>query len=88
MARRASGKVVNLGSVVGYVAAPWSAAYSSSKAAVHSLTDALRLELMPLGIQVVLVAPGATTSNFGNNSSSRLHLLREDTLYPRYVQVS
>lgn len=86
MARRQSGKIVNIGSIVGFIATPWSAAYCSSKAAVHSLTDALRLELMPLGIKVVLVAPGAITSNFGAGNTMRI-AIKEDTLYPDYVEV-
>ncbi|KAI7864936.1 hypothetical protein BDF14DRAFT_1731319 [Spinellus fusiger] len=58
MARRNKGTIVNIGSIVGYAAIPWAGIYSMSKAAVHSLTDALRLELKPFGINVVLVAPG------------------------------
>ena len=41
---------------VGYFATPWGAIYSSSKAAVHSLTDAMRLELKPFGVKVRLTA--------------------------------
>lgn len=48
--------------------------YAFSKAAVHSMTDALRLELAPLGIQVILVAPGGVTSNFGNNAVTTIDI--------------
>ena len=44
--------MLQVGSIVGLVASPWHGVYSSSKAAVHNLTDALRLELAPFGIQV------------------------------------
>ncbi|KAG2430445.1 hypothetical protein HXX76_009968 [Chlamydomonas incerta] len=71
MAQRRSGTICNVGSVVGYFATPWGAIYSSSKAAVHSLTDALRLELKPFGVKVVLLAPGAVRSNIGENNLKR-----------------
>ncbi|GLC34651.1 hypothetical protein PLESTB_001238400 [Pleodorina starrii] len=71
MAARRSGTIANIGSVVGYMCTPWGAIYSSSKAAVHNMTDALRLELQPFGVKVVLVAPGAVTSNIGANNLER-----------------
>jgi short-subunit dehydrogenase len=82
MARHRCGKIVNIGSIVGYVAIPWSAAYSATKSAVHSLTDAMRLELTPLGIRVILVAPGVVQSKFGSKASSGVASIKQDTLYP------
>ncbi|KAG1672507.1 hypothetical protein FOA52_002816 [Chlamydomonas sp. UWO 241] len=69
MAAARRGRIVNVGSVVGYVPAPFAGVYAASKAAVHSMTDCMRLELAPLGIQVMLVAPGAIRSNFGTNAT-------------------
>ncbi|PNH12891.1 NADPH-dependent 1-acyldihydroxyacetone phosphate reductase [Tetrabaena socialis] len=71
MAARRSGTICNVGSVVGYISSLWGAIYSSSKAAVHSLTDALRLELRPFNVKVVLLAPGAVQSNIGANNLQR-----------------
>lgn len=68
MIKRRSGKIVNIGSVVGLVATPFASAYAASKAALHSYTDALRMELAPFGIQVLLVAPGAIRSNIASNT--------------------
>ncbi|KAF6168781.1 hypothetical protein GIB67_012179 [Kingdonia uniflora] len=48
------------------VATPWAGSYSTSKASVHSMTNTLRLELRPFGIQVLLVILGAVCSNIGN----------------------
>lgn len=56
----------------GLIPVPWSGVYSSSKAAVHSLTDCLRVELAPFGIRVVLVVPGAVQSGIGANNLARL----------------
>lgn len=55
MAVRGHGTIVNIASVVGAVCTPLSGAYCSSKAAVLSASDALRMELKPFGIKVVTV---------------------------------
>eukprot|EP00798_Chlamydomonas_sp_ICE-L_P010262 gene10262-8181_t len=74
MAEAGSGLIVNIGSIVGLVAPPWSGLYSSSKAAVHSMSEALKMELAPFGINVMVVAPGAIKSNMGTNSLTNLDL--------------
>lgn len=74
MAERGSGKIANVGSVVGYCSTPWAGIYALSKAAVHSMTDALRLELEPFGVQVVLVAPGSIKSNFGHAATGTVSI--------------
>ncbi|CAN6352521.1 unnamed protein product [Urochloa humidicola] len=72
MASRRSGRVVNVGSVVGNAATPWAAPYCASKAAVHAATDALRLELRPFGVHVVKVVPGAVRSSLGHANTAAL----------------
>jgi len=66
--RRARGRVVNIGSVSGVLVTPFAGAYCASKAAVHALSDALRLELAPFGIEVMEVQPGAIASQFASNA--------------------
>jgi short-subunit dehydrogenase len=58
MAARRQGLIVNLGSAAGYCSGPIEATYAASKAAVRALTDGLRVELAPLGVKVMLAAPG------------------------------
>jgi NAD(P)-dependent dehydrogenase (short-subunit alcohol dehydrogenase family) len=58
LARQPGCAVVNLGSVVSFVNLPVVASYSASKAAVHSLTQATRAQLRPLGVYVAGVYPG------------------------------
>lgn len=72
MLKQRSGTVVNIGSTAGYAHLPWSAAYSSSKAAVHSFSDVLRVELAPFGVHVLCVAPGKIKSGFGDSALSNV----------------
>jgi NAD(P)-dependent dehydrogenase (short-subunit alcohol dehydrogenase family) len=57
--RMGHGRIVNIGSIGGRINTPFVGPYSSSKAAVRSLSAALRRELRPWDIQVALVEPGA-----------------------------
>ncbi|CAI9276676.1 unnamed protein product [Lactuca saligna] len=72
MASRRSGVIVNVGSVVGKVPTPWAGSYCASKAAVHSISHTLRLELKPFGVNVVLVIPGAIRSSLGSHNTGSL----------------
>lgn len=69
--RRNRGLVVNIGSVSGVLVTPFAGAYCASKAAVHALSDALRLELAPFGIRVMEVQPGAIASQFASNAQQQ-----------------
>lgn len=64
MRGRRSGRILMLSSVAGLVTPPTYGAYSSSKFALEALSNALRLELFPFGIQVVLIEPGYIVTNF------------------------
>ncbi|HKY71964.1 MAG TPA: SDR family oxidoreductase [Nitrospira sp.] len=57
--RRARGRIVNMGSIAGRGTIPMMGPYSASKHALEALTDALRLELYPWGIEVSIIEPGA-----------------------------
>ena len=61
---RGSGSIVNVGSFAGKTPLPEMTAFYASKYAVTGLTDTLRLELAPKGIQVCMVHPGMMNSNF------------------------
>jgi NAD(P)-dependent dehydrogenase (short-subunit alcohol dehydrogenase family) len=61
--RRTRGRVVNISSVNGRLSFPFTAFYSASKFAVEALSDALRVELSPWGIEVSVVQPGATRTD-------------------------
>jgi len=57
--RRAQGRVVNVSSINGRVASPFSGPYCMSKFALEAFTDCLRMELAPWGMHVSAVEPGA-----------------------------
>ena len=80
VAKNGSAVVANVGSIVGLFTTPFAAAYCSSKAAVHSLTDALRMELAPFGIRVVSIQPGGIRSSFGEHAEEAIRL-PDDSLY-------
>lgn len=88
MIKRRSGLVVNMASVSGILATPFSGAYSASKAAVNLLSVSLRLELAPFGISVVTVQPGAIKSGFGDVAARGIGF-SEDSVYAplaRYIK--
>lgn len=70
--RSPSALVVNIGSISGVITTPFSSAYCATKAALHSLSDGLRMELAPFGVRVLTVQPGAIQSEFGNNAARSL----------------
>jgi NAD(P)-dependent dehydrogenase (short-subunit alcohol dehydrogenase family) len=77
MRERGQGRVVNVGSVMGRVAMPLLGAYNASKHAVAAVTDALRMELAPFGITVVLVEPGAVRTGFAARALAGLAPYRD-----------
>lgn len=60
--RRGGGRIINIGSIYGKWALPVLGAYSASKFAMEAITDALRLELMPWGLWVCMIEPGAVAT--------------------------
>jgi NAD(P)-dependent dehydrogenase (short-subunit alcohol dehydrogenase family) len=64
MRRRRAGRIVNLSSVAGKFGYPLFGWYCASKHALEGLSDALRLEVAPWGVHVVLVEPGPVETEF------------------------
>lgn len=68
MRARGSGTIVNVSSIAARLAMPGSAYYSATKFALEGVTDALRREMEPLGIRVLIVEPGAFRTDFAGRS--------------------
>lgn len=66
------GLIVNIASVSGVCATPFAGAYCGTKAAVNLLSDALRMELAPFGINVITVQPGRIQSGFGYAAAKKM----------------
>jgi len=64
MRRSRSGRIVNIGSMGGRITFPVGGFYHASKYAVEAISDALRVEVKPFGIDVILVEPGLIRTNF------------------------
>ncbi|HUH08487.1 MAG TPA: SDR family NAD(P)-dependent oxidoreductase [Egibacteraceae bacterium] len=64
MVERGSGHVINIGSIAGLEAYPNGAVYCATKAAVHRLTQALRMDLLGTGVKVSSVDPGLVETEF------------------------
>ena len=73
--RRSRGRIVNIGSIGGRVALPLLGPYAASKHAMEGLSDSLRRELRPAGIEVSLIRPGPISTEIwerGNNTADEL----------------
>src|ERR1700680_1575743 len=70
MLERRQGVIINVSSVVGFRAAPYSAVYSATKYAIVGLSHALRGELSGTGVKVCVVYPGVTDTEFFDTTES------------------
>ena len=64
MRKQKSGSIVNVSSVAGKIGFPVSPAYISSKFALEGLSECIRFELGPFGINVIIIEPGVIKTNF------------------------
>ena len=68
MRQRRSGTIINVSSIAGRRSSPGSGYYSATKSALEAASDALRKEVAPLGVRVVVVEPGAFRTDFAGRS--------------------
>lgn len=78
------GRVVNMSSMGGKLVFPGGGYYHATKYAIEAMSDALRFELRPFGIAVVLVEPGLIKSGFAEAVSSGLDGFAVDEAYRRF----
>jgi short-subunit dehydrogenase len=91
MRERRAGRVINVSSVGGRITLPYFGVYNSTKYALESLSDALRYELRPFGIDVSLIEPGVIRTNFEATAVKNLEDLAEgpySVALEKYEQMS
>lgn len=64
MRKQETGNIVNISSIAGRIGFPASTAYISSKFAIEGLSESLRYELGPFGVNVIIIEPGIIKTNF------------------------
>ncbi len=67
MRAQKSGLIINITSIAGYMGLPYRAVYSASKGALELVTEALRMEVKPFGIEITNVAPGEFATNIADH---------------------
>lgn len=82
MIKKRAGKIVNISSISGILNTPFAGAYCSTKAAVTSFSDVLRMELAPFGIQVITVQPGGIKSKLADNADKGLERFQKTSYGP------
>ncbi len=87
--RETKGRIINVSSINGRMAAPFMGAYSASKFAVEALSDALRIELAPFGVKVTVIQPGPiATPIWAKGIDNRDEVLAkcDSTKLPLYIK--
>jgi NAD(P)-dependent dehydrogenase (short-subunit alcohol dehydrogenase family) len=86
MRAQRSGTIVNITSIGGKMHEPLGSWYHATKYAVEGMSDCLRMELAPFGIDVVIVEPGAIKTEWTAIASQSLLKYSGDTAYGPYAK--
>ena len=81
-----SGTIINISSMGGRLTTPLGGWYHATKYAVEALSDALRMELKPFGIDVVLVEPGGIRTEWAGIAADHLEETAEDSAYSDQIR--
>lgn len=86
MRRQVSGRIINIGSIAGFTAVPGLGAYSATKFAVNGLTEALRLEARPFGVEVTEINPGEIKTSIVHNTRRGEKVLSSKSPYTPFTR--
>lgn len=95
------GVIINISSIGGRMAFPFTSAYHATKFAVEGLSESVRFELKPQGIRIKIIEPGGIKTDFNSRSLEFVHhdayqpqltnyqaLLKDDKYWARPEQVA
>jgi short-subunit dehydrogenase len=82
MRARGRGRVVNISSMAGRITFPMMGVYHASKYALEALSDAMRNELSPFGVRIVLVEPGFIHTEFTDRAMAEVDKFRQSPYAP------
>ena len=86
MRAQGSGTIINISSIGGRLTTPLGGWYHATKYAVEALSDALRMELRPFGIDVVVVEPGAIRTAWWSIAADHLEATAEGSAYADQIR--
>jgi NAD(P)-dependent dehydrogenase (short-subunit alcohol dehydrogenase family) len=84
MRRQEWGRIVNISSMGGKLVFPGGAAYHATKHSVEALSDALRFEVRPFGVDVVIIEPGLIVTKFGETAAGSVGEATSDGPYAKF----
>jgi NAD(P)-dependent dehydrogenase (short-subunit alcohol dehydrogenase family) len=86
MRAQKGGRIVNVSSIGGKSGEPFGSWYHATKYALEGLSDCLRIELKPFGIDVIVIEPGAIRTEWGGIAVDSLRAMSGGTAYAPYAQ--
>jgi NAD(P)-dependent dehydrogenase (short-subunit alcohol dehydrogenase family) len=84
MRRQGWGRIVNISSMGGKLVFPGGAAYHATKHSVEAISDALRFEVRPFGVEVVIIEPGLIVTKFGETAAGSVGEAESDGPYAKF----
>ena len=86
--RENKGRIINVSSIAGRVSLPFYGIYSSTKYSIEAISDAVRLEMNPFDVDVVIVEPGPIDTGFNERARQKLEKYLPESVYSgRYEKV-
>src|SRR5919109_175319 len=76
--RKRRGRIVNVSSIGGRIALPFAGPYAASKFGIEAISDSLRRELRPWGIEVSVIEPGSVATRIWEKGTAKARELSED----------
>ncbi|VDG26040.1 oxidoreductase [Lactiplantibacillus mudanjiangensis] len=86
MRAQGAGRIINVSSIGGKIYQPLSAWYMGTKHAIEGMSDALRMELAPLGIDVIMIEPGGIKTEWAGIAEQKLLAVSGETAYGKQAK--